>query len=308
MDARQLEYFVAITETGGFTKAAQALGVAQPSVSQAIHQLEAELGSPLFHRIGRSVTLTATGEALVDPARRVLRDVDVARAAAAAVSGLHAGRLDLVALPTVAADPLAGLIGRFRSAHPKLVVRVMEPDAPNAVIEAVASGRAEIGLGEVPLPSDADDELVAALTIRQELFVVAPPDAGEFRRRGVRPEDLADRPLLATPPGTSSRRLVDAALEAAGVTPFIAVETAQRESLVPLVLAGAGVAVLPEPTARRAAADGAVIARLDPPLRRTLGFVHRRSALSPAATAFLELCRGVLANKGSGSTRRDRTA
>jgi DNA-binding transcriptional LysR family regulator len=175
----------------------------------------------------------------------------------------------------------------------------MEPDTADEVFEAVASGRAEIGLGEVPLPSG--DDLVAALTIPQELLIVAPPDS-KFRRR-VTPAQLEGRPLIATPPATSTRRIVDAALAAAGVAPFIAVETAQRESIVPLVLAGAGVAVLPEPTARRAAAEGAVLARLDPSLQRTLGLVHRRATLSPAANAFLDLCREALSTNGTRVVR-----
>ena len=118
MDLRRLRLFLAVVDEGGFTRAAQAEFVSQPSVSQAIRELEAELGTPLFHRVGRGVTLTAAGEALVGPARQTLRDVETARAAVAAVGGLEAGRLDLCALPTLAVDPVAPLTGAFRTAHP----------------------------------------------------------------------------------------------------------------------------------------------------------------------------------------------
>ena len=88
MDLRQLSYVVAVADHGGFTRAAEAVHVTQPALSQAVRTLEAELGVELFHRTGRSVVLTAAGEALLGPARRALRDAETARAAVAEVAGL----------------------------------------------------------------------------------------------------------------------------------------------------------------------------------------------------------------------------
>src|SRR5258707_11026216 len=113
MDLRQLSYFLAVVDERTFTAAAAAVAVAQPSVSQAVRSLETELGTPLFHRVGRSVRLTSAGEALVAPARQALRDAEIAREAVRAVAGLTAGRLDLAALPTLAAEPVAALVGAF---------------------------------------------------------------------------------------------------------------------------------------------------------------------------------------------------
>src|SRR5438067_12186719 len=122
MDLRQLEYVVGVVDHGGFTRAAAALHVSQPSLSHGVQTLERELGVELFHRLGRQVTLTSAGEAVVGPARHVLRQVEAVRAAVAAVKGTTAGRLDVVSLPTLAADPLAGLIGRFRTAYPGVTI------------------------------------------------------------------------------------------------------------------------------------------------------------------------------------------
>src|SRR5689334_23915410 len=131
MDLRRLRLFLAVVEGGGMTRAAEAEHVSQPSMSQAIRELEAELGTDLFHRVGRRVLLTAAGEALVEPARQVLRDVETGRAPVEAVAGLDAGRLDLVALPTLAADPVAPLVGAFRPAHPGIDIALADPsDAP----------------------------------------------------------------------------------------------------------------------------------------------------------------------------------
>src|SRR5690348_10161914 len=100
MDSRQLEYFLAVVDHGGMSAAAAALHLSQPSLSQAIRGLERDLGVPLFHRVGRRVVPSAAGEALVPPARQVLRDLRTARASVDAVRGLDGGRLDIATLST----------------------------------------------------------------------------------------------------------------------------------------------------------------------------------------------------------------
>ena len=99
MDARQLGYFLAIVDHGGFGRAATHLHVAQPSLSATIAGLERQLGVALFHRVGRGVVLTETGTRLVEPARQVIRDLEAARDAVQATEGLRRGRIDLVTMP-----------------------------------------------------------------------------------------------------------------------------------------------------------------------------------------------------------------
>src|SRR6266436_7205210 len=93
MELRQIQYAVAVIDHGGFTRAAAALYVSQPSLSQGVANLEAELGTPLFRRVGRRVVLTAAGEAFQEPARQLLRDARTIREIVGAVAGLQAGRL-----------------------------------------------------------------------------------------------------------------------------------------------------------------------------------------------------------------------
>src|ERR1043165_6863500 len=88
---QQLRYFIAVTDTKHFTRAAELAGVAQPSLSKQVLRLEAELGTPLFSRVRGNVTLTPAGEALLPIARRILADVDTARHEAAALVGLRRG-------------------------------------------------------------------------------------------------------------------------------------------------------------------------------------------------------------------------
>jgi DNA-binding transcriptional LysR family regulator len=98
-------------------------------------------------------------------------------------------------------------------------------------------------------------------------------------------------PLITTPPGTSTRDLLDRVLASERVQPVIAVETSQREAIGPLVLEGAGVGFLPTAAAAELEHRGAVLARVTPTLSRVIGLVHRAQPLSPAARAFVELAR-----------------
>src|SRR5437868_3205464 len=211
MEIRQIEYVVGVVEQGGFTRAAEALHVTQPALSEGIRRLEAELGLELFRRVGRRALLSSAGEAFLEPARQVLRDLGVLRTSVEAVGGLTAGTLDVVALPTLAVDPLATLVGSFRHAHPDVVVRVDQPEDAAAVATRVRSGRSEIGLTELPV---AEPGLVSRHLTEQELIVVLPPDSPLARRRRLTTADLASVPLVTSPPGTSTRGLIAAAFGA----------------------------------------------------------------------------------------------
>lgn len=290
MEVHQLRYAVAVVDHGTFTAAAAACFVAQPSLSHAVRTLEAELGVELFQRIGRRPRLTAAGEALVPAAREALRALDTIRADVEAVRGLVGGHLDLVALPTLAVHPVAPLVGAFRRAHPLVTVRLAHPESTDDLVELIRSGHSEIGITELPLR--VGDERIRTTRIgRQELVAILPPGTPAPRRLDL--HALAARPLVTQRPGTSTRDALDAAFQAAAVTPTlsIAVETDQREAIVPLVLTGAGVAVVPAPMAEVAAAQGAVVARLQPRLWRELGLIQRDASPSPASRAFADLAR-----------------
>jgi DNA-binding transcriptional LysR family regulator len=291
MDLRQFAYVVAVVDEGGFTRAAAKMNVAQPSLSQSVRSLEAELGVELFHRTARGVTLTAAGQALLDPARQALRDAATARAAVAQVAGLDAGHLDLVSLATLAVHPAAVLIGRFRGSHPGITVRLVEPDDSSAVAQRLRNGSSEIGLAELPL---AGDDLESHSLDTQEFVALVPASlesaTGSSAAMTIR--SLARRPLVTTPPGTSTRRQIDEAFAGVGLEPNVAVETDHREAIGPLVRAGAGIAILPRALAEDAATSEVVIRRISPRIVRRIGLVHRRGPLSPAAQSFISLALG----------------
>jgi DNA-binding transcriptional LysR family regulator len=298
MDLRRLEHFLAVVDHGGFTAASRQLPVSQPALSLSVKELELELGAPLFERVGRRVLLTSAGQALVGPARQSLRDVETGRAAVAAVVGVTAGTLALASLPTLAADPLAGLVGRFRRHHPGVVVDLAAPEDTSDLVAMVRDGRCEAGLAEADrLP----DDLVSHDIGNQALLLILPPDieGGEQRSFAQVPAgapattlalaDMIDVPFVAAPVGTSTRRLLDEGFAAAGALPKVVVVTAQRDAILPLVLAGAGAALVPEPIAAVAGALGATVVRPSPSVDRGIALIHRRGPLAPAAARFVEV-------------------
>ena len=286
MDLRQVGYVLAVVDEGGFTRGARAAHVAQPSLSQSVRALERELGVELFHRVGRHVRLTAAGAAFVDAARAVVRDVATLRAAVDAVQGVIAGTLDIVALSTLAVDPLAAIIGRYRRAYPGVTVTIAQPEDNGTATELVQRGDCEVALAELPVPPT----LVAHPLEVQEFVVVLPPgDALGHGKGALALERLDGVALVATPRGTSMRMIIELAFANAAITPAVRVEINQREAILPLVLNGAGAAILPRRLAEDAAQRGALVRRLRPALTRSIGIAHRTGVLSPAARAFVDL-------------------
>lgn len=283
IDLRRLAIFLAVVDEGGFTAAGDALDVTQPSISQAIRELEAELGVALFFRIGRTVRLTPAGEALVLPARQALATVARASSAVREVAGLSTGRLEIACLPTLAAAPLAPIIGAFRRAHPAVAITLTNAEHAAQLVSLVRSGRCELGLTE----ARAAEELCVVPLGLQDLLVVLPP--GSPVEHPYPLGELARQPLVAAPKGSSSRDLLDEALEARGGLHHFAVETAQREALLPLIACGAGAGLLPRPIARQAEALGCVVAEPYPGVSRLLAIVHRPGPLTPAAQRFVAI-------------------
>jgi DNA-binding transcriptional LysR family regulator len=289
VDARQLRYFLAVVDAQGFSKAAEQLFIAQPSLSQAIAGLERELGVVLFHRVGRGVVLSDAGRHLVEPARQVIRDLATAQATVDAVKGIARGRVDLISMPSPGIEPLATLLGRFTEAHPEITVSVDAAFTPAEVIDAVRTGAAEIGLLGGPDLVQAAELDVLPLADQPLMLITAP--GGPFAGRDhVTVGDLGGHRLIASQPGSLMRELVDDIL-AQGIDARLVAEVAHRTSILPLVLAGVGDAILPSSWSALARRAGAEVLPIHPVTRLRVALVSRRAQLTPAARAFLALAR-----------------
>lgn len=288
MDRRHFAHFIAVVSAGSISEAARRLHLSQPSVSQSIRELERSLKTPLFVR-GRRLTLTSAGRALVGPARQTLRAFDNARAAVDSVDSLRTGRLDLAVVNGLAVDPLAPLLIRFHRSFPNVSVRLIH--APFGVdgFETLRRGEAELLLSDHPAPFPKHNAITLPVSRMAAAFspqtVDLPP--GET----ISLAELVQFPLIiGLPERTTSQRAFIAQLAAENLPlPTLVVETEHRDVILPLLLAGVGVAVLPEPEAAAAKQMGAEVRSIDVPGLRSAVLYHRRDPLSPAARIFLTL-------------------
>lgn len=298
MDTRQLAYFLAVVDHGGFHRAAERLFIAQPSLSQAIARLERDLGVPLFHRIGRQVRLSEAGQELVGPARVVLRDLETARASVDAVRGVRSGRLDIASMPSPGIEPLTSLISTFTSRHPRVTLNVEAAFTPEDVIGAVRSGTCEIGLagGREPFRVAGVDIMPIG---RQPIILIVNPRADRFAEGDtVQRDDLAGHRFIVSQHGSLMRWVIDDIL-AGGVELHIVVEVAHRTSILPMVVAGVGHAVMPSAWAPLAHASGLRTLRIEPVSLLNVAVLSRTSGLTPTAQAFLAVAAEYGAETGS---------
>ena len=238
MDIRQLKFFLAVVDHNGFSRAAEHLLVAQPSLSQAIATFERELGMPLFHRIGRGVVLSEAGAALVGPARVVLRDLDEAKATMRALKGLRGGR-DRSGHHAVTGHGAADHDPhRVLRAHPDVTVNAEAAFTPEEVLALVRTGPPSRG----PRVRRAHRRRRSRRRLAGTSSAGA--DLGARRRRSdrwtsFRATNLTGFRLIVSQRGSLMRALVDDVL-ASGVEITIVAEIAHRTSILPMVLNGLG--------------------------------------------------------------------
>src|SRR6266576_771170 len=145
MEIHQLRYFVAVAEEGSFSRAAAKVRVAQPSLSQQIRKLEAEVGQPLFDRLPRSVVLTEAGRCLIDYARQILASIGDARRCIDEFKGEIAGRVAVGAIPTIAPYVLPELVVTFQNHYPQVTLEIVE-DVTAGIRRRIEAGELDVAL------------------------------------------------------------------------------------------------------------------------------------------------------------------
>lgn len=245
MELRHCRYALAVADELHFTRAAHRLGIAQPALSQQIRQLEEELGTQLFHRLTRGVTLTEAGRAFLPYAKTVLAAADEGAAAVRRAAKGELGQLRVGFTSSASFNPIVtGTIGRFRDAYPG-----MELDLQEQVTSVLLRSLREGGI-QLAFVRATDDEMegLRRTALPDEPLLAAVPS--KHRLAGAVRIDLAalasDRFIVY--PRANGRRLYDAIVAAcgrAGFSPLIVQEAPQMASTVNLVAAGVGVALVP---------------------------------------------------------------
>lgn len=245
MELRHLRYFVAVAEARHFTRAARALGIGQPPLSQQIQALERELGTALFERRPRAVTLTAAGEALLEDARRILRDAERAAERVRRVARGEAGRLRVGMINSAPFHPLIPrVIREFRRAHPQLALSLDEGPTPMLA----AAVRDEVLDVAFVRPLLGAEPGLASEVVADEDMVVALPSGHPLAKKGSVPLlALSIEPFVLFPRtvGAGLHDEIVSACRIAGFSPRIVQETSQVTSIVNLVAAGLGVSIVP---------------------------------------------------------------
>jgi DNA-binding transcriptional LysR family regulator len=283
MNLRQLEYFVAIADEGSFTRAAEQLLVAQPSLSQQIKSLEQELGGPLLERLPTGVRLTAAGKALLPEARAAVTHAESGRRNARSALGLEAGELEVATVTSVAIGLLPPAFERWRERYPGTTITLREYTHRRTLDDAVRIGVGDIAVG--PRPPEWRGPVVE---LGWEEFVAVLPTSDPLSksRRPVALEALADRDWVLFGRDHGLSELVLETCARAGFAPRRTVETGQVAAASHLAAAGLGVTIVPDnvvPSGLKA-----TIRSLKPPLVRQL-VAFSRQEWSPLAAAFLEV-------------------
>lgn len=243
MELRHLRYFAAVARELSFSRAAEALHIAQPPLSRQIRQLEDELGAQLFDRSARPLRLTPAGQFLHTQTAQLLERVSGLGEATRRIARGQVAWFGIGFVPSTLYGVLPEVIRRFRAQHPAVEVGLLELTTLQQ-LDALKAGRIDLGFGRLPLT----DARVAGEVVAQEAMVAALP-AGHVlaRRRSVSLAQLAEQPLLLYParPRPSYADQVLAVFESRGLQPRIALEANELQTAVGLVTAGIGYALVP---------------------------------------------------------------
>ncbi|WDD94977.1 LysR substrate-binding domain-containing protein [Burkholderia sp. FERM BP-3421] len=292
-DLRQWRYFVTVADERHFGRAAARLSMTQPPLSQAIRALEEALGVALFARTKRSVELTAVGAALLPEVERLLAAADALPPLAQSLARGEAGSLSLAFVSTADYGLLPNLLREFGARNPHVRLQLTEATS-DVQIDELAAGRIDAGLIIPPVPPRHAAVLSYLPVAREPLVVAMPADASKAgEETPVRLAEVADLPLVIFPrrlaPGFYD--IITGCYGAAGVTPRIGQEAIQMQTIVSLVSAGMGVALVPQ-SLRNLRRTGVIYRPLaaDAPVVET-GLAWRTGDVSPVLAAFIEIVR-----------------
>ncbi|MDM8357440.1 LysR family transcriptional regulator [Pandoraea communis] len=299
MDLRQFRYFVAVAEERHFGRAAQRLSMTQPPLSQQIRALEASLGAPLFVRTNRSVELTAVGRQLLPEVRRILADADALPALAQGLAHGEVGTLSLGFVSTADYGILPPLLREFGERYPRVRLQLLEATS-DVQVEALMDGRIDAGLFIPPVPARYANELSYLPIVREPLMLALPAARDDVAADAPPGEpvslaDFADEPLVIFP-----RRVAPAFYDiimgcyaALGLTPRVGQEAIQMQTIVSLVSAGMGVALVPQSLCHLRRTGVTYRALRETSTLIETGLLWRTAEVTPVLEGFLETARGV---------------
>ncbi|MDQ0473385.1 LysR family transcriptional regulator [Labrys wisconsinensis] len=295
LDLRRFRHFVAVAEDLHFGRAADRLGMTQPPLSQSIQALERELGVRLFARSKRSVALTPVGAQWLPHVRRLLDDAAALPGIAARLARGEAGTLRLAFVSTADYSVLPDLVGRYKAAFPEVELSLKEATS-DVQVAALLDGGLDAGL-IIPPPQASLHASLAYLPLLREPLVAAVPEAWIATGRlapdpaGLRLAEVAHEPLILfpRPSAPAFHDLITGCYAARGAVPRIGQEAIQMQTIISLVSAGMGMALVPR-SLRNLARTGVRYLALEGPVPEVeTGLVWRRDDPLPVVRRFVEM-------------------
>lgn len=296
INPKLLNAFVEVAELRSFRAAAERLNRSQSALSMQIRDLEEQLGVVLFHRSTRSVAVTPEGECLLEHVRRAMTELDTGLSRVRTLGNRYRGRVRVACVPSVAGTRLPQVIARFQAEYPSVQVEVFELLA-KPVHEAVRRKVADLGIGPVG-PGPSVQSLEAQPLFTEPICAVFPPTVASRTRRAIALKDLEGLPIMTVGNDTMQRDLLDRVQLATGVRLKITHQVAQAQTLLRMVSAGLGVAIVPWIAMEVPGYDSLhAYPIVSPPMNRELAILTRGAdSLSGAATRFAQTLRETLAS------------
>ena len=288
MDLGQLEAFLQVNEHHSFSRAADALGLTQPSVTARIQALERGLGETLFERNGRGVALTEAGGSFLPHAQRVLEALQDGRDAIQSVRQLELGTLRLGAAPTISTYVLPELLKEFQSRYPRLEVS-LRTEYSQQIVQMVLADEVQLGLER----AITHPEVLTIPLYQDEVVLIVAPKHPFAQREAVSIDDIGSQALIMFNRGSGYYKLVDNALHEAGLLVSPTMELDNMEATKKMVEEGLGIAILPKAAVERELQDGGLrqirVDGMTMP-QREIALIYRKGRpLSRAAQAFVQL-------------------
>ncbi|TVX93503.1 LysR family transcriptional regulator [Paenibacillus agilis] len=295
MELKQLEYFMALCRELNFTRAAEKLGIAQPSLSQQIRLLEHEIGMPLFDRIGKRTVITEAGKTLLHHSYNVFHELSQARAAISELQGLKRGTLKIGALLTVVNYLLPPTVIGFHNNYPNVELSVLGMRTGD-IFEAILQN--ELDLGIVFLPMEHDD-LETIPLFKENLALAAPIDHPISQQPFVTLECLKETTSVLLPDTYFLRQLINEQCRALDCIPKQVIEMTTMESIINMVSQGVGVTILPKGYLDYIANPHIrTIPIQEPALTTEIGLVYRKNKyLCAASRVFMEQLLATIKNE-----------
>lgn len=286
MDISALQAFLAVAESGSFSRAAERIYLTQPAISKRIAALEKEIGARLFDRIGRSIHLTPAGEALLGRARNVLKELEDVKRGITNLSGSISGELLLATSHHIGLHRLPGLLKRFHDTYTQVRLNLQFMDSEKAC-QAVARGDLELAV--VTLPPETTAPLKTEKIWDDPLDIVVSPGHPLARELHVTMSKLLEYPAILPGPGTYTREIILNAFGRLRDRIQVGMATNYLEVLKMLAAIGLGWSALPR-TMIDAGLKVVQIEKVE--IRRELGIVtHEKRTLSNAGQAMIRIIR-----------------